>query len=360
MMRKSDVLFILALTLSVATAVVHADPEPAGRLIARGRGSTGFCYNVRVEGQTAYVVNNPGLVIFDVSDPDRPKKIGAVKGLSPSFAVDLVGHFAYIGGEGGLAVVDVADPKSPRVIGRFFKGETINVLKTGREYAFMITSGNFLKILSVQNPESPQEIGQFNDGGRYYYHALGISDDVIYLGDLEHGLELIDVSNPRSPRKILTVSGTEGGGAVFVARDILALSFPRKAPAVYSISDPRSPRRFENAFDEDEILSVMGLSSDYLVGKADGERVTVFKISDPLSFTPIASRGLARKTAMHVAFLRDNFIYFTGKDMNVFEIQEDDAPSAFDKKHREPQSCPVLSTGNRLASWTRFFAPVFW
>ena len=320
--RNPGVLFLMATTSIVLMLILHAYPEGGGRLIERGRGSTGFCYNVKVEDQAAYVVNNPGLVIFDVSDPDRPKKIGAVKGLSPSFAVDLFGHFAYIGGEGGLAVIDVADPNNPRVIGRFFKGETINVLKIAGDYAFMINSENFLKILSIHNPESPLEIGRFNDGGRYYYHALGKSEDVLYLADLEHGLELIDVSNPRSPRKILTVSGTKGGGAVFVERDILVLSFPGKAPAVYSISDPRAPIRCENLFDEEEIFSVMCLSSDYLVAKADGERITVFKISKPLNFTPIASRGLARKIAMHITFIRNNYIYFTGKDMSVFEIRE--------------------------------------
>ncbi len=321
MIRKSFFFLILALTSVALMIVVNAYPE-GGRLIKGGRGSTGMCYNVTVEDQRAYVVNNQGLVILDVSDPDRPKKIGAVKGLSPSFAVDLFGHFAYIGGEGGLAVIDVADPNNPRVIGRFFKGETINILETAGDYAFMINSENFLKILSIHNPKSPLEIGRFNDGGRYYYHALGKSKDVLYLADLEHGLELIDVSNPRSPRKILTVSGTKGGSAVFVERDILVLSFPRKAPAVYRISDPRTPIRCENVFDEEEIFSVMCLSSDYLVAKADGERITVFKISEPLNFTPIASRSLARKIAMHVTFIRNNYIYFTGKDMNVFEIQE--------------------------------------
>ncbi len=322
MIRKSDAISTLGLASIVMMALVHAYLEAGSRLIARGRGSTGMCYNVLVEDQTAFVVNNQGLVILDVSDPDRPKKISAVKGLSPSFAVDLFGHFAYIGGEGGLAVVNVEDPKNPRLIGRFFKGETINVLKTAGDYAFMITSGNFLKILSLHNPESPQEIGQFNDGGRYYYHALGSRDDVLYLADLEQGLELIDVSNPRSPRKILTVPGTEGCNSVFIERDILVLNFPEKSPDVYRISDPRSLLRFENAFDEEEILRVMCLNSNYLIAKSDDERISVFKISEPLNFSPIASCGLARKTAMHSTFIRDKFVYFTGKDMNVFEIQE--------------------------------------
>ena len=322
MIRKSDVLSILALTSIVVMTVVDAYPEGGGRLMKRGRGSTGICYNVIVAHQTAYVVNNQGLVILDVSDPDRPKKIGAVKGLSPSFAVDLTGHFAYIGGEGGLAVIDVADPKQPRVIGQFLRGETINVLKIAGDNAFLINSENSLKVLAINDHERPQEIGEFNDGGRYYYHALGRRDDILYLADLEQGLELIDVSDPRSPRKILTVPGTEGSDSVFIERDILVLNFPEKGPVVFDISDSRSPLRYENIFDEDEVLRVISLNSDYLVVKLNGERVTVFKISDPFQPNPIASCSLARKTASHVTFIRDNFIYFTGNGMSVFEIQD--------------------------------------
>jgi hypothetical protein len=322
MMRKPDGLLILALTSIVMVLVIQPYPEGGGKLIERGRGSTGMCYNVIVEGQTAYVVNNQGLVILDVSDPDRPKKIGAVKGLSPSFAVDLSRHFAYVGGEGGLAVIDVADPKHPRVIGQFLKGETINVLNVAGDIAFVINSESSLKILSIINRELPQQIGEFNDGGHYYYHALGRRDDILYLADLEQGLELIDVSDPRSPRKILTVPGTEGSNSVFVDRDLLVLDFPKKGPAMYSISDPRVPLRCANVFDEDETLRVKGLSSDYLVVKPDDERVAVFKISSPLNPNLIASRSLARTTAVHGTFIGDNFIYFTGKGMSVFEIRE--------------------------------------
>ncbi len=322
MIRKSVVFLILALASIGVMAILHAYPEGGGMLVKRGRGDTGMCYNVVVEDRTAYVVNNRGLVILDVQDPERPKKIGAVKNLWPAFAVDLVGQFAYLGGEGGLAVIDVSDPRHPRVVGQFLKDETINVLKIAGDYAFVINSENSCKILAIRNHELPLEIGEFNDGGHYYYHALGVGDNILYLADLEQGLELIDVSDPRSPRKILTVPGTEGSISVFVDRDILVLDFPKKGPAVFSISDPRSPLRYEDVFDGDEVLRVKGLDSDYLVAKPDEEQIAVFKISNPLEPNLIASCRLSRKTAMHVTFIKDNFIYFTGKGMSVFEIRE--------------------------------------
>ena len=302
--------------------IVQAYPEGGGRLIKRGRGSTGMCYNVTVEDQTAYVVNNQGLVILDVSDPDRPKKLGAVKDLWPAFAVGLYGQFAYVGGEGGLAVIDVSDPRHPRVVGQFLRGGTVNVLKIAGDMAFVINSANSLKILAISGDKPPQQIGEFYDGGHYYYHALGLGDKVLYLADLEQGLELIDVSDPWSPHKISTVPGTEGSISVFVGGDILVLDFPKKGPAVFNISDPKSPLRYENVFDRNEVLRVKGLDSDYLVVKPDDEQLAVFKISNAFQPRPIANCRLSRKTAVHGTFIKDHFIYFTGKDMNVFEIQE--------------------------------------
>jgi len=123
-------------------------------------------YDVAVEDQTAYVVNNRGLVILDIQNPDRPKKLGDLRNLWPSFCVEISGTYAYVGGEGGLAVIDISDPKRPREVGQLLKAETVNTVKVLDDIAYVVNSANTLKILAIDAPELPQEIGEFSDGGR--------------------------------------------------------------------------------------------------------------------------------------------------------------------------------------------------
>lgn len=323
MARKSNgiIFFGIILMMFSIIGVSHTDSE--GRLVKIGRGKTGISYNVTVRDQTAFVVNNHGLVILDVKDPARPNKIGSIKNLEPSFAVALSGAYAFIGGEGGLAVIEVSDPKSSRLIGRFLADETVNVLSISGDKAFLINSGNTIKIQSIANPERPQVISEFNDGGKYYYKSLEIRDDILFLADIVQGLELIDVSDPYLPRKIQTLPGTKGIAAVFIDQKVLALDFYEKGPVLYDISDPRSLARYEGEFSKAKNLRVKGMGSAYLVIKSDDKSISVINISDPGNPILVAKGDLQKKTAVHGTFIKEKLIYFTGmKGMIVFEIQE--------------------------------------
>ena len=323
MSRQSTGIICLGMMLILLTIVGTAHSESGGSLIMRGRGRAGICYNVVVRDQTAYVVNNHGLVILDVRDPARPEKIGSVKNLGPGFAVALSGTYVYVGGEGGLAVIGVSDPKRPHLVGRFLEDETVNVFSISGDKAFLINSDDTLKILSVNNPERPRVISEFNDDGHYYYNSLFIHENILFLADLEQGLELIDVSDPHSPRKLHTLPGTEGVTSVFIDQKVMALNFFKRGPALYDISDPRSPARFEGALDKDNSFRVKGMDSGYLVVKTDDNRLSVFKISQRGSPVLAAKGSLQKNIAAHGTFIRDKLIYFTGmKGMIIFEIQE--------------------------------------
>jgi len=73
--------------------------------------------DVAVSGAAAYVIDDTGLRVVDVSDAEAPRQMSSasfgepLRGLRPSIAMS--GAYAYIGSYGSLSVFDVSDLRAP-------------------------------------------------------------------------------------------------------------------------------------------------------------------------------------------------------------------------------------------------------
>src|SRR5205085_5292855 len=90
------------------------------------------CAAVDVSGGRAYVTEGDGINIVDVADAADPKFLGFVQLKFPS-DVKAVGNFLYVStlsaggtGFGGVFLVDVSDPAFPRTRGQFHRNRTVN------------------------------------------------------------------------------------------------------------------------------------------------------------------------------------------------------------------------------------------
>lgn len=148
------------------------------------------CYRMAAQGNFAYLaVVDTGLVIVDVSDPQRPIEVSRT--LRSAHGVVVRNQLAYVAIDTGLAIMNIANPKSPRVLSRigaragsFTKGEIDLALSENSLYL----SHSKLFAINVYDPTKPRIIGLFTP---VFGQSLAASGQYIYLGDLAAGLKII-------------------------------------------------------------------------------------------------------------------------------------------------------------------------
>ena len=143
--------------------------------------------------QHAYVgLDIKGFCVVDVSNPQTPKKVGAIE--SGAEYVAVAGNYAYVTyGEGGkaLGVVDVSDPKRPKELSGFGTWITGNVAVQGK-YVYL-ASGN-LYVLDVSRPAEPKEVGFYDteqDPCNFAWRVAVAGEYVFVAGGGEHGFSIL-------------------------------------------------------------------------------------------------------------------------------------------------------------------------
>lgn len=179
-----------------------------------GQGKVGAAYDVHVQDGFAYVTNNDGVVIFDVSQPENLKKIGKIDIGTSSFGIDIEKNSIYIAGGNRLIIADITHPENPEILGDTNLNSVLSQVKLKGNLAYLASRDKGLQIVDVSNPKNPKKIGIFNNGG--VGEAVEIADNVVYFADSKDGLEVIDVSDPAAPRLVATVPETAGAWDIFI------------------------------------------------------------------------------------------------------------------------------------------------
>jgi hypothetical protein len=160
-------------------------PVKLGESGPEGLCSVGTFNDAYVTGGIAYLAaseqlskvwwsGEPGLCIYDVSDPTKPALIGDLWTPGGAFGIQVVGEIAYLATGHGLMLIDVSDPHDPTPI----SSAGINARSVFVQGPYAFTSGYGL-------------------GG-----DCGLNQPCI--GSAPGGIELFDVSDPLSPVPIAT------------------------------------------------------------------------------------------------------------------------------------------------------------
>jgi hypothetical protein len=160
---------------------------------------------VCVHDGVAYASTQQGtLEIINVKDPAQPSALSAYDpqsgiGLLVTCLEDVV---YYSTSEKGLDVLDVSEPSSPvrtMTVARTPGAKDIQIVG---DLLYLACVGNGVRILNIADPLAPKTIASFNNGGEAW--GAGGDSHHLWIGDLKQGIELYDVSNPRSPTLIAT------------------------------------------------------------------------------------------------------------------------------------------------------------
>jgi len=146
-----------------------------------------------------------GLLLFDVSDPSNPRKVGAAALYGSKLAVS--GDHVYLVGD-GVQVIDISDSTTPRIVATVSNLDlsvSAEAVTVSGNRAYVVGHGgdlNGLRIIDVSNPTNPRIQGFTPSLGHWHNKAVAVASDIAFVADGEAGLQVIDVSDAANPRQV--------------------------------------------------------------------------------------------------------------------------------------------------------------
>ena len=186
------------------------DPKASDKLTLVGsldgaNWQRGFTFNVRVSGNTAYLVRIDGLYIIDVTDPTTPIELGHYKRTGEGYSNDVkivdagAKRYALIA-DYPVDVVDVTNPALPTLAAQIpEEAHTLfTEIRGGKTYAYFGNYDGSTPIFDVTNPAAPVRLGRYTTQGSLV-HDLSVSNGIAYLNAWEAGLHIVDFTTPSAP-----------------------------------------------------------------------------------------------------------------------------------------------------------------
>ncbi|MEW5985302.1 MAG: hypothetical protein AB1791_01565 [Chloroflexota bacterium] len=269
-----------------------ATPAAAGagnvQLIGQVGGSS---FGLAAIGDSIYLGVGPRLVIMDASDPARPAVVGQ-SAVLPGVVNDVAvsGDYAYVIEDGGLHVLDISDAAAVAEVGSLNKpyGKYIEV---AGDYAYFTAGGQGLHVIDVSDPTLPVEVGLL-DLSAYLSRLVVVGNTVYLVGEYgwpypNTGLHVVDVSNPAVPflNGVVYLDTITG---LAVSGDYAYATSYESGVHVINVANPNAPV-------ETGVVDTPGVAYDAAVDGdslyvADGlGGLIVISIADPGAPAPVAS-----------------------------------------------------------------------
>jgi len=86
--------------------------------------SNDYAYDVKISGNLAFVSNNEnGVVVFNISNPSNPQQLGVLETSDIALACTVNGNLVYVAEDvSGVETFDVSDPNNPRYLAYYSTG----------------------------------------------------------------------------------------------------------------------------------------------------------------------------------------------------------------------------------------------
>lgn len=179
----------------------------SGTSMASSNAIGGSMACLTVIDKNLYAINGAEIHSFDVSNPkktEQNKGVVKIKGdnIETIFGTD---DKIFIGAQKGLYIYGLDNPKKPELIGMYKHTESCDPVVVEGDRAYITLRGgtecnhtvNCLEIIDISNPKNPKKISTTNMNNP---HGLAVDCGYVYLCDGDAGFKVVDATNPQNPR----------------------------------------------------------------------------------------------------------------------------------------------------------------
>lgn len=202
------VLPLLCLLASCAKDAGSDAPSP-------GSGIGGSTARFTLSGNTLYMVSNTALQAYDITSSSNPKT-GSKTPLG--FGVETIFPYKsnlFIGTQTGMHIYDITQPNSPKQVSLYTHIQSCDPVVAQGNYAYVtLRSGtncrnltaNSLDVVDISNLGSPKLLKSYPMKNP---HGLGVDGSLLFVGEGDYGLKVMDISNPADVREIQSFDTTK-------------------------------------------------------------------------------------------------------------------------------------------------------
>lgn len=296
--------------------------DPADPASITSHALAGDALDLQVTGNWVHLAGPGGVEIVDVSDPAAPRTHGA--GGMAARAIHVAGTTAYTAGDGGLELLWVADLVEPLApTSRAETPDQAYEVQIAGDYAFVPDYSTGLLIFDLRDPDDIAWVATHDTPGSAVDVALAA--DVAYVADHSvGGIQVVDVSRPRQPRRLGSLDTPAAAVAIEVAADLLCVGFINGGLTTYDVSNPGAPRRLGSiAAGSIRDIALDG-SLAFLADNTDG--LDVVDLSDPTAPCLLASRPAAGRPS-GIAYSGSHVFLANGLGrVQVFDVTRPEDP----------------------------------
>jgi len=193
---------LLLLLLLVSCQAGSSDsPSP-------GSGVGGSTARFTISGSTLYTISNTTMQSYNIATSSNPKPGGkTMLGTGIETIFPYRGNL-FIGTQTGMLIYNTTTPNSPQRIGFYSHIQSCDPVVAQGNYAYVtLRSGtpcrnasiNSLDVVDISNLSSPKLIKSYPMTNP---HGLGVDGTVLFVGEGEAGLRVMDISDPTNVRQL--------------------------------------------------------------------------------------------------------------------------------------------------------------
>ena len=180
--------------------------------------------DIEVHGNYAYVSFGGGLVIVDISDPTKPRRVGTVDcggghdiALSPDATVAYLASDSSLGdcGDGqGTAIIDVSSKSRPKFLSAILTPEGSHTVTVSGN---ILSSNNYasdaVRLYDVSDPTKPKELFTGATPGPSAFHDAFFDHrpdgKVLLYGASGEGHDVFDATDPKALKHLQRITDPE-------------------------------------------------------------------------------------------------------------------------------------------------------
>lgn len=292
-------------------------PERLGYVVLQG-----IVEDIAVAGDYAYVllaspydhVDAGGVRVIDVSDAAGPFQVREMR--FSGTAIEIAGQHVYVGDAQVVRVMDIADPASPGAVGRYTASENVMGLEVAGDFAYVVwcapgARGECLRsgldVVDVSRPRFPKKVVAL-DLPAPVGDAVELVGDYLYIAGHHSGLHLVDVTQPSAPVYMGVVGDIEAPTAMAIHGARACVVGAQGGVAVLDVSAPGNPGEMSvRGVLQAGSADVVVVGDHAYVAGGDAGGLQVVDVSDELALAVVGSYG-APGLAAHVT-AADGYAY---------------------------------------------------
>jgi len=328
---------------------------------------------VAIDGDVAYVGLDAGLMVFDISDPGNPERIGGYDGATPVRSVVTSDQKALLLTDRELVIIDIADPAKPARMGSYVTDDWDtwypHSLAVQGDYAFLATR-NGLLIVDCADPADPQLAGDYATG--WLVMDVGVSGSHAYLVGGQYvaatlyrdSLIVLDVEEPSSPTPVARRDSNMHARSIAISDNMACVVGTKRETQggqwrsslhLIDISQPADPvplGQFDAQYSAPSPKQVCVAGNLAYVagsgwqGEVGSETLLLIDISDTQSPLQVGACELG-VTATGVA-VSNGHAYVTGGDLQVVDVTVPSDPQLASEYKTEGWTLSVAVSGDHV------------